>query len=233
MIERKKISEQVLEEIKQRIRSGEFAPNTKLPSEAELSALFGVSRMPVREALSALAANGIIESKQGGGSWVRPVQMDKLLQKVIVETLSFDQVIHLLETRIILETEAAFLAAERHETEDLVSLYEAQKQLYENLNDPTSIDDKADFTFHHGIVQATKNPVLIQTIKNISGIYNEAMVVSLNLNTKIAGKKQQVYEEHQNILQAVVTRQPKNARDAMHFHLSNSLLKLKKYKETL
>lgn len=189
--------------------------------------------MPIREALSALSANGIIESKQGGGSWVRAVQMDKLLNKTLVETLSFEQVLYLLETRIILETEAAYLAAERHEADDLVSLYEAQKQLYENINDLSSIDDKADFTFHHGIVQATKNPVLIQTVNNISDLYNKAMIVSLKLNTKIVGKKQQVYEEHQNILQAVVTRQAKDAKEAMQIHLNNSLVKFKQYKESL
>ncbi|WNF36367.1 FadR/GntR family transcriptional regulator [Bacillaceae bacterium IKA-2] len=233
MIARKKISEQVLEEIKKRIRSGEFADNSKLPSESVLTALFGVSRVPLREALSVLSANGVIESKQGGGSWVRAVQMDKVLNKTLVETLSFDQVLYLLETRIILETEAAYLAAERHETDDLVSLYEAQKLLYENINDPASIDDKADFTFHHGIVLATKNPVLIQTVNNISDLYNQAMIVSLKLNTKIVGKKQQVYEEHQNILQAVVTRQAVDARDAMHIHLTNSLEKLKHYNESL
>ena len=68
MIERKKVSSLVREELIKMIKSGELPPNSKLPTEQELAEKFGVSRVPLREALSVLEATGVIESKQGGGS---------------------------------------------------------------------------------------------------------------------------------------------------------------------
>src|SRR5690606_21006690 len=119
MIVRKRVSHQIIDEIKRRIKTGEFSVNSKLPSENELAKMFNVSRVPIREALSALASHGIIESVHGGGNWVRPVPIDKILDQTIIDVISYKQIVELLETRIILETKAAAIAAERHDENDL------------------------------------------------------------------------------------------------------------------
>src|SRR5699024_9891132 len=123
------------EEIKNKIRSGEFPLNSKLPSENELAKMFNASRVPVREALSALSSHGIIESVHGGGNWVRPKPFEKLLDNSLIEVISYEQIIELLETRIILETKAASLAALRHDEKDLYEMYRAQEILFEELNE--------------------------------------------------------------------------------------------------
>lgn len=227
MIVRKRVSDQIIEEIKNRIKSGEFPVNAKLPSENELAKMFNVSRVPIREALSALSSHGIVESVHGGGNWVRPKPFEKLLDQSLIEVISFKQIIELLETRIILETKAAALAAERHDDEDLNQMYQAQELLFKELNDPEKISDQADLSFHRAILHSTKNEVLIRTQENISDIYNRAVKASLTINTKIAGKKKQVYEEHQSILKAISLHDPEGAEHQMYQHLTNSLNKLK------
>lgn len=231
MIIRKRVSHQIIDEIKNRIKSGEFPVNSKLPSENELAKMFNVSRAPIREALSALSSHGIIESVHGGGSWVRPVPIDKLLDQAIIDVISYKQIVELLETRIILETKAAALAAERHDDDDLSKIYHAQELLFQELNDTEKINDEADFLFHQSIILSTKNEVLIHTIENISDIYHRALKASLSINTTIKGKKKQVYEEHQSILKAIIFRDAKRAETEMFQHLSNSLEKLKANKD--
>jgi GntR family transcriptional regulator, transcriptional repressor for pyruvate dehydrogenase complex len=231
MIVRKRVSHQIIDEIKNKIKSGEFPVDSKLPSENELAKMFNVSRVPIREALSALSSHGIIESVHGGGSWVRPKPLEKLLDQPLIEVISYKQVIELLETRIILETKAAALAAERHDDDDLKKMYQAQEILFKELNDAEKINDKADFLFHQSILHSTKNEVLIRTLENLSDIYYRALKASLTINTKIKGKKKQVYEEHQSVLKAISLRDAKSAENQMYQHLSNSLEKLKARKD--
>jgi GntR family transcriptional regulator, transcriptional repressor for pyruvate dehydrogenase complex len=227
MIVRKRVSHQIIDEIKKRIKSGEFPMDSKLPSENELAKMFNVSRVPIREALSALSSHGIIESIHGGGSWVRPKPLEKLLDQPLIEVISYKQIVELLETRMILETKAAALAAVRHDEEDLNKMYQAQEMLFKELNEPDKIGNEADFLFHQSILHSSKNAVLIRTLENISDIYHRAMKASLTINTKISGKKKQVYEEHQSVLKAISLRDAKSAEDQMFEHLSNSMEKLK------
>lgn len=231
MIERRRVSDQIMDEIKKRIKSGEYAPNTKLPSENELAKLFNVSRVPVREALSALAAHGIVEAQHGEGSWVRPFPIENIINKHLIETITFDRILNLLETRIILETQAASLAAERYKDVDLAKMYDAQEILFNELDDPEKVSDEADFNFHKSIFQSTHNEVLIEVLNNLSDIYYQAMKTSLSINPRIQGKKKQVYEEHQAILRAISMRDSRQAEEMMRVHLENSQEKLLKYKD--
>ncbi|WP_026580905.1 FadR/GntR family transcriptional regulator [Bacillus sp. J33] len=231
MIVRKRVSDQIIEEIKNKIKSGEFPVNSKLPSENELAKMFNVSRVPIREALSALSSHGIVESVHGGGNWVRPKPIEKLLDQPLIEVISYKQIMELLETRIILETKAAALAAKRHDQDDLNKIYQAQEMLFKELNDPDKINDEADFLFHRSILYSTKNEVLIKTLENLSEIYYRALKATLTINTKIKGKKKQVYEEHQSILKAISLRDHESAEKLMHTHLSNSMEKLKAWQD--
>ena len=76
--------------------------------------MFGVSRAPIREALSVLSASGLIESRQGGGSYVKRVNLVGMLDPMTFEMVEADQVLELIEMRIIIESQAASLAALPH-----------------------------------------------------------------------------------------------------------------------
>ncbi|MBT2688069.1 FadR family transcriptional regulator [Bacillus sp. ISL-47] len=225
-IERKKVSGQVLEQIKQMIKDEKFPPNTKLPSENELAKLFGVSRAPIREALSVLAASGVVESRQGGGSWVREIQLANMLESVTFDMVHTDQVFELLEMRSILETEAAYLAASRHQGEDLLSIEAALRKFKETVENDSKIGHEADYQFHREIVKASKNQFLLQSIENLSELYQKALVFSLKKNLGLQRKREQVYKEHLNIFEAIKNRQPKEAAHFMKVHLTNARIKL-------
>ncbi len=80
MKQKEKVSQKISRELLLMIENGKFPPGSKLPTEMELADLFGVSRMPIREALSVLRAMGIISSQQGGGSYVEEVIPSALTQ---------------------------------------------------------------------------------------------------------------------------------------------------------
>ncbi|MEK4424059.1 FadR/GntR family transcriptional regulator [Solibacillus sp. FSL K6-1523] len=226
MIVRKRISDQVIDEIKSKIQSGEFPIDSKLPSENELAKMFNVSRVPIREALSALSSHGIIESIHGGGSWVRPKPFEKLIDQSLIEVISFKQIIELLEMRTILETKAAFLAAQRHDDNDLQKMQQAQDLLCQEFDQTNNMNDEPEFLFHQSIVHATKNEVLISTLENLFDLYNRALKASLPTSSKIEGSNKQIYEEHQIILKAILLRDAEGAEAAMLKHLSNNLTTL-------
>ncbi len=226
-VKRKKMSEQIFEEIQALIKDGTFPADQKLPSETELAKMFQVSRAPVREALSVLAATGMVESRQGGGNWVRQVELTNFLEQVTMEMVQIEQVFDLLEMRTIVESEAAALAAQRYQEEDLKALEEALHAFGQTmLGDQTSVGDEADYHFHHMIVKASYNPFLIQTIENISDLYQKAMMFSLQKNVGLKMKRESVYKEHEAIFQAIKNREPELAATQMKKHLQTARIKL-------
>ncbi|WP_017726298.1 FadR/GntR family transcriptional regulator [Halalkalibacterium ligniniphilum] len=224
-IERKKVSSQVLEQLKEMIKSGELPAHSKLPSEMELAERFGVSRSPIREALSVLAASGLIESKQGGGSWVKEIQLTNLLEQVTLDMVDIEQVYDLLELRSIIETEAAALAAFRYQEQDIIELEQALAAFAKTLEDEDVVGDEADYMFHRVIIKASYNPFLEQTMANVSGLLQKALAFSLKKN-RLQQKREEVYHEHLAIFNAIRDRDAEAARKAMNTHLHNVRRKL-------
>lgn len=225
-IKRMKVSEQIVEEIKRLIREGVYPPESKLPSEAELAKMFGVSRSPVREALSVLVASGLIESRQGGGSVVKSTQITDLIEQVALEMIDIQQVLHLLEMRTILETEAAALAAERRKEQHLLQLKRALDDFGKMIKDDNDIGLEADFAFHLAVVEASHNPVLLQVLNNISDLYRKSLKFTLKQNRGLQRKKEKVVNEHRLIYEAIKNQDSESARKYMREHLLNVRKKL-------
>ncbi len=226
-IQRKKVSELVLEKLIEMIKSGEIPPNSKLPTEKELTEKFGVSRVPIREALSVLEASGIIESKQGGGNWVKEVNLANMFERTQFQVVDIKQVHDLLEMRTIIESEAAYLAASRHTEEDIVRLKESLDAFKEVMGDEWSLGYEADFTFHRAIVNAAHNPFLTETMKNLSDLHLRALKFSLEKNLGWAAKRKEVTHEHEEIYEAIKRRDGHAAKEAVIKHLTNARIKLK------
>lgn len=225
-IERKKVSELVLEELKKMIKSGEIPLNSKLPTEKELTQRFGVSRVPLREALSVLEASGIIESKQGGGNWVKEVNLARMFETAHFEMVDISQVLDLLEMRTIIESEAAFLAASRHKEEDIKKLNLSLDAFREVMNDEWSVGYEADFSFHRLLVKAAYNPFLTKTMNNLSDLHLRALKFSLEKNLGWTAKRKEVYLEHVEIYEAVKRRDGHTAKKAVINHLTKARMKL-------
>ncbi|MCY8233349.1 FadR/GntR family transcriptional regulator [Priestia endophytica] len=226
MPKKEKISQIISRELLQLIEEGKYSPGTKLPTEMELAAQFGVSRVPIREALSVLRASGVISSKQGGGSYVEEATSKALLQGIKIENEDMENIKFLFEMRKALEPESAFLAATRRTPEQL----ERMKEILGRLEKESVAEGKsgmeADIEFHRSIVMATHNPVMIQTIENLSILYEKALKITLQPNTELEHKRRSVYREHQRIVEAIELEEPELARVQCLIHLRNAEKKL-------
>ncbi|MBN8251925.1 FadR family transcriptional regulator [Priestia flexa] len=222
-IERKKVSSQVLDQLKKMIKEKTFPPESRLPSEHELSKMFGVSRAPIREALSVLSASGLIESRQGGGSYVKRVNLAGMLDPMTFEMVEADQVLELVEMRIIIESEAASLAAIRHTEEELLEIKESLEAFKGTIKNSAEIGYEADYRFHHDIVKAAHNSFLLHTVENLGHLYRKALAYSL---TQRPESRKQVHEDHDRIFEAIKNRDAQGAAEAVREHLEHVRMKV-------
>jgi len=225
-IERKKVSMQVYDRIKDYIQENQLNPGDRLPTEKELSEMFGVSRTPVREALSVLEASGLTISKQGGGSMIQEASLTNVMEETQFEFVDAQEVLNLLETRMILETEAARLAALRANDENLVHIKEQLDRL-KNTQKDHHVGHQEDIDFHLAIAKASHNPILYQNIENMLRLYEKAIRFSLMKNMGISEKRAQVLKEHEQIYDAICEGNGEKSKNNMNEHLENASQKFK------
>ena len=157
-IERKKVSDEVFEQIKGMIVSGNWKPGDKLPSEKELTELFGVSRVTIREALKKLASYNIIETSQGRGSFIRNMEgvslFDNVMLSVYVNSAEESTIRDMMEFRGIVEIESVYLATQRATEEDFQKLRENYLKMTQRST--VHLFSKYDLEFHKYIAKMTK-----------------------------------------------------------------------------
>ncbi|WP_126429038.1 FadR/GntR family transcriptional regulator [Brevibacillus marinus] len=226
---REKLSQTISRELLKMIESGKYPPGSKLPTEMELAAQFGVSRIPIREALSVLRAAGVITSRQGGGSFVEERIGSSILHNLRIETDDIEWITHLFEIRKILEPEAAALAAQRRTPEHLERMRKALQWLEEEIADENKIGMEADLEFHRSMFLATQNPVMIQTLESLAPLYERTMSITLKPNVGLKSKRKSVYQEHLHIFQAIESEEPELAKVHCAIHLRNAEKKLSLY----
>ncbi len=154
--------QKVIEQILGAIESGELVTGEKLPSERNLSKYLGISRSTIREAITTLAALGILEVRQGSGTFVRTQSFNSTIYKKAIELLSMDySPFDALESRLLIEPGVARLAAERIELHELEEIERLMIKMEKNpsLKPLLGPDDK---DFHMLIAQASRNPFLAQ-----------------------------------------------------------------------
>ena len=225
-VERKKVADQVLAFLIEMLQTGELEANTLLPTENELATRFGVSRAPIREALKVLEVAGAIESKQGGRSLVKEVSLAELLDPIRFQLINRQQVLDLLEFRIIIETEAAGLAAERRTEEELEEILKLVDHFQQLMEDKQAIGYEEDFQFHQFIMKASKNDFISETIGNLSELHLRALNYSLSKNLGWDKKRKEVAKEHMLIAQAIAKQDVASAKKAMYEHLCNARNKI-------
>lgn len=221
-IKPKKIYEEVAEAILHMIQTGQLKPGDKLDSVQQLAENFQVGRAAIREALTALRAMGLIEMKQGEGTYVR--EFDPAMLSFPISTailMSKEDVAHLLEVRKLLEVGAAGLAARKRTEEDLRAMQSALTQMREVIGDE-ELGEKADFLFHMAIAEATKNPLLVSLMNNVSGMMMETMRETRRiwLFAKQA-TTEQLLEDHIAIFEAIRDQNAELAQERMKEHLGH------------
>ena len=225
----KSLAMQLVEKMTLHIRAGQLKAGQKLPTEAEIMRNFGVSRTVVREAISHLQASFLVETRHGIGTFVLPQEATPSFRISAHQLGTLREVIALLEFRISIETEAAALAAQRRNSENLVELQNAMNAFKQALAEGRDAV-QADFLFHQEIARATQNKHFQELMHSLGtgAIPRGRLEKPLPVTPERLAYLSRVNEEHESILNAIAAQDPEAARAAMRTHLSNSRDRLKK-----
>ncbi|MGB8453926.1 MAG: FadR/GntR family transcriptional regulator [Anaerocolumna sp.] len=208
------VSEQVYNQLKKMIIEGEWKPGDKIPSENELAASFGVSRMTVRQSLQKLIALGLIETKLGDGSYVRVLDAgDSLNALMPAMYLNKNSFLDVIEFREMIETESAGMAALRATGEQIAELKKIYKRMLSNKKNikKFALDDLA---FHCKIGETTGNELIIKTYSLLDDILEAAMYDGISkMGTDFAE------QYHQLLIESIEEHDEVKARDYMKKHL--------------
>ncbi|HEY8181242.1 MAG TPA: FadR/GntR family transcriptional regulator [Thermoanaerobaculia bacterium] len=208
-------AEQVVRHIAKLIEEGRLRPGDRLAAERELAQELGVSRPTVRAGLHALAAMGVIESRQGAGTFITDGP-----PRLGAGPLSFLAALHgfkreeIFEARKVLEVGAAGLAAERGITDRLAPMAEEVTGMFANMNEPQTYLVH-DVRFHRAVAAASGNPVLLALVEMVSSLVYEQR----RLTVEHALDLKESAEMHRRIYQAIRDRDPERARAEMARHL--------------
>ena len=201
---KRSLVDQALEQLRLRIIEGRWAIGERLPTEPELSAELGISRNTVREAMRVLAFSGLIEIRQGDGSYLRSMT-DPLGAMRALSHCTLEQA---QETRQILEVEAVGLAALRRTEDDLNALREALEASGELYHGDLEAYISADLVFHKRLVDAAHNSALSELYQYFSRIVAAQLRQTLN----ISPRRQAVFDLHIALLDAVENQDPERAK---------------------
>ncbi len=199
-------------------RLGEFVVRTNLeiggrfPPERELASRLKVSRASLRQALAVLEAQGFIEVRHGGGVFLRRSRgFGGMLHKLVERRARLPEV---LEARELLEVRLAELAASRRSDNDLTAMRSALEQMEAEIAGE-ELGLGGDSAFHHAVHRAGDNKVLEHVIDGLAEAIHETRVESLSE----PGRPRNSLLAHRRILQAIHSRDPAGAADAMRAHL--------------
>jgi GntR family transcriptional regulator, transcriptional repressor for pyruvate dehydrogenase complex len=174
-IERKTVASQVFEQLKQNIMQGVWKTGEKIPSENELVALLGVSRISLREALKQLVSLGLLEARHGEGTFVKQLSADSYMKELLpLMMLNRENILELILYREIIEVGAIALAAERADEADIQAL-EANVRQHEKFKDTVEQAAQIDLEFHLLIAQASKNPFISKANSMIKDVFHAVM----------------------------------------------------------
>jgi GntR family transcriptional repressor for pyruvate dehydrogenase complex len=212
----------VIEGIKEMLTRGDLHPGSRLPVEKDLAAQLGVSRGSLREGVRALATLGVLETRQGDGTYVTALDPRTLLVPLgfLADLQQPAHSADLLAVRRVLETESVSLAATRLTEDELDQLDQVLNGVDGILEHDPDMDleafIEADAEFHRIIARASGNPPLAAIIDTLVGRTFRARLWRAISNR---GSVRETQAEHRAILHELLRRDPERARIRMSVHL--------------
>jgi len=224
------LHERVYRSLAHAIVSGKFEKGSRLPSEPELAITFSVSRPVIRQALVRLRDEGAIQSLRGSGNYV--IGLGELLAEKLSHSSSPQQKQYLLddlEFRLLIEPEAAYLAAQRRNPADMQRM-EAALGRFEDAHASGAITHHYDYLFHEAIALATKNPRFVDAIHALEYQTDDERLLMRHLvHFQPSARGAAVIAEHVEVLNLIRRRDGEAARKAMRDHIDAARLRLAKY----
>ncbi|WP_031085196.1 FadR/GntR family transcriptional regulator [Streptomyces sp. NRRL WC-3549] len=215
--------EQATERLRERIAGGAWPVGTKLPAETALAASLGVGRSTVREALRALAGAGLVRPRQGAGVFVIATEPEEDWATQLRRAAVTD----VYEVRMLIEVEAAHLAALRRTDEDVRALEEALsgRRAAGRADNAAFVD--ADIALHAAVVAAAHNPVLTALFTQFVPALRTGLTDMLDLLALRTADPDHGDADHAALVDAVVAGEPDRARRTLRDELAATLERLR------
>ena len=215
----KRISDQVFDQLRGLIFRGDYQPGQKIMTERELAEALNVSRNSVREAINKLVTLRFLEQRQGQGTFVRPLDEAVQIPLATVMEAQDASLIDLLEMRMGIECTAASLAAQRIGTTELEAIEEAIAEMERDIGSG-GLGTEGDLAFHMAIAAATKNPLQIYIMKNVSDFLHVGIRENLLHLYQDPKNIETILRQHKAICDAIRQRDPDAAYNAMRSHIA-------------
>ncbi len=213
-----KVYEQVIEKIKEMIVSGKLKKGDKLPPERELVDQLQASRASIREALKALQIIGLIESRQGGGNYIRESFEGSLFEPLsIMFSLQNSRPEEILELRKIIEVETAALAAKNINEEELIEIKRIIDQIKESYDE--ELNAKLDKELHYKIANASGNFLVVVILTAVSSLVDSFIKDARKLILTQIENREILIEHHENLYNALLEHNKGRAAEVMRKHL--------------
>lgn len=228
------LSQQVADQLEALIEQGEVAVGNRLPTENSLCGSFGVSRTVVREAITHLKSMGLVETRRGVGTTVLRAAAEEPRPAQHINPTTVADILHLLELRLTLEPAAAELAALRHDAADREHL-RAQHTAFIEAHAEKRLARKEDYLFHFAIAKAAKNPFFASFYEQWSqSVIPRAKLLSIEIDPQSSDRYlERVQAEHDEIIEAILSRDSQKAREMMYQHLDRAKNMYAQYRESV
>lgn len=216
-----RISDAIASTLERRILEGSLKPGDRLPPERELAAELGVSRPSLREAIQKLASKGLVQSRQGGGTYITEALESAFFDPWADMMLSHPNLREdMLEFRRMLEGQAAEWAAERATDADLQRLEQTYSALMNAFDDEnTEHRSEADIAFHQAIGDAAHNVLLGHLSSALLRLMHDNIRLNLGELKTVPAASRLLVSQHSAIYNAVKERKPQAARSAAETHI--------------
>ena len=198
-----------------------YQPGDKLPVENELAQLFSVSRVTVREAIRQLNTMGIVDVRQGEGTFVEQLTPSSFMRPMLpMLTLSDVDLADIFEVRMLIECRAAEYATQWATDEEIAQLKATLEEMEEAaLAGDIRLHNEIDVRFHNEIAKCSHNQVITVICELITELIKESVFYSCSVPSHIVNSV--VY--HNRIYHALVERNASEVKQAMSEHLAGGL----------
>ncbi|MBL0085758.1 MAG: FadR family transcriptional regulator [Ideonella sp.] len=221
------LSDRLAARLAAQIESGALQPGDRLPTEAKLALLHGVSRSVVREAVHRIKSRGLLLSRQGSGVFVAAQPLHRALEFDPAVLGSVSNLLQVLEVRRVMEGEIAALAAERATRTQITALRRALQAI--DAASARGEDGVAeDLAFHLAIAEASGNPQFSQLLGFLGQYLREGMRITRANEARRADFMEAVRHEHHAVLDAIAARDAPAARRAANLHMDRGRLRLER-----
>jgi DNA-binding FadR family transcriptional regulator len=219
------LTDHVTQALAQAIGSGAFPPGTKLPPEHRLCQQYGVSRTVVREAISRLRSDALVEARQGAGVFVLDDRGARPFRIAGGQALGRREMIDITELRMAFDVQASVLAARRRTAADIRRIRATLAEMRRAL-DSGELGDAADLDFHRAVAAATHNALYVSFYSFLEPHVRKAIRVLRARSRAQDGVAEQVQREHERLAAAIVDRDPERAGAVARRLIENTLRRL-------